>query len=768
VWIERFPDYYPGTWTEFHPNFKNANKIKEREKVRNRISIDGTLKFGGNGKGSEYDLLEEFKDSGKLSFYVQEYNGTDYETTVGGYLLMAGDWDKTNKIVNITVETYNEYTNYDNAQDVEYGTEQLGIYEIPAYPVHKAVPQQKTWATKFSSKYQFSPIITDEIELMYGLEQIHKEDPIDILFDGNKDKIDYGEPWDGIYWSQAQYAPAGDPTPRLIFRFKEPRAIREIRLYADSRWDLKQGIIQFSDSNHAVIDSFSMAAKPADTNRVPHESIITPSNTIYNVKYINVTYNELTASDDYYYPLEYQFFADHEEIQKDVDVVKGDYNKYVGAKPLRLVLAEILNGHGESWEINDDGTDYIHFNDILNNKLSKLNFSFLGTELMNSLVIPTSSLIGGDNFPTYTPEDVFTLLGDIFHKYLTINGSITDTQKPSLVNGSVELIDIKNVDFSTVGLDLTNLEGRNWSANQSTVTINAAIKPRSIKYNQISKNNKFKTTVVKFDNATKFQDQKEVDMGLWQFDIEDVITRPDKYSSELILAKCNLNVSPTLYTGLTNNDTNLLLNGSTWTTTALTSFTLTNNSSSDIEIVSNTFVLSKLDTVRITNDISDTDIKLRIFDSKASYVGFGVTSVEGTYEFTTNTDSTDLKYIHLIIPPGTHEVHNFRIENVTYSVVETGGIENKDFSIYSLLNNYIAEMPHSTANFNGKTGVSVHKSPDEVIRDIVFPLKPTSLSVDLDKSYKTDLGINQPIKTSRLMDGGSRVKIQGYLFNSQK
>ena len=157
----------------------------------------------------------------------------------------------------------------------------------------------------------------------------------------------------------------------------------------------------------------------------------------------------------------------------------------------------------------------------------------------------------------------------------------------------------------------------NWTTNKSTLQINNLDKPLRIKYNQISNNDNFKSNTVTFDKAPIYLEQQEKDITPFETDITDLVTRPDEYSGTLMLAKCDIEEGSELYTKFDNTDTSLRteahwdeLNGSSWTTTSLTSFTLTNNSSVMQVCESNEISLSEGETLRIYTNNNDIIVRV--------------------------------------------------------------------------------------------------------------------------------------------------------------
>jgi len=773
--MNKYKIFIQGTH-ELSANFKDLIIKKERTNVQDRLTLENTITIGGNELGDDYDYLRSRMDAGKISFKIQEYNGILYEDIAYGYLQLDADWDDTKKIVVTQVESYNEYTKLDDSKDYEYSCEQRAILS----------PTNITnFGTKFSTKFPFTPVKYDEIERVEG-NASGAIDPdgafwnntpsgYQELFNGNTDKINRNETWYGARWNN------NNIEPYVHVKFKTPRAVKEIRLYADSKWDLKQGVVVLYDPSGFNVGSYATAPIPEDPTFVPHEQIHTFTNEVYNVLSIVVTYDNLVAADDWYEPIEYKIYTDHDESSETTDIVYGTKNNFIGAKPFRMVLADMLNDIDEIL----GGTEFFKWNDILRNNFRNLLLKLEGTELFDALVIPSEVLTGDDGDPTtFTTGDVINMLGEIFHKYLRIEGDLSSGATTAFTNGQAELMKVIDIDYSVIGKDLTNYKSRNWSEIQSQFTSSALAKPRRLVYDQTSKNDLFGSGRIDFKQAPTFTEDQDVDFGAWEFDIMDVLLRPDQYSSKIFLADCTATLTgANKYQDFSNTSTDLLLNGSTWTNTSLTDLDLTNNSSSPIEITTNLISLTAGDSIRIISNTIN-NIRVRIWNTAEFEYYHYINTVDGVAEFTVGV--TGNYRVKLSIPTGVSFIRDFEIKTVEYEINEVSGEVNKNFSMNNLLVNNIAEMPYSPCdvqflkvNNNWQTTdvLNAPLKPDKRIAQLEFPVPPEVETfpilttetwlrglINLDTSFKTDLGTVQPLSISRIANEGNFINLDGYLY----
>jgi len=745
--------------TELHPNFSNFIYAQDRVDVQNRLDLGGSLVFGGGERGDEYEILLALRDRGKIPFWVQQFNGVDYTTIGYGYLITDGEFDDDSRMVTMNVETFTQYEIYDKSIDTEVSTEPQDYEDVLTV---------RRWDNKFKTKYLFYPIERDEIQTVQtnagGLNTDgtswanNSESGINTLFDEAKVNSIVGNNWYGVRWN-GSISP--DREPLLAFTFKRAHTVKQVKLYSDGRWDLPQGLVSLYDSGGFLLKSDALA--PVTTTGSVHEQTITYTTEIEGVTLITVAYAELGLTQSYY-PLEFEFYTDHDELNKSDNTVTGEL-VLQGARSLRMSIIDLLRAN--------QAPNISAYNPVIEDFL--LNFS--GTELENALIIPSGSLRGDDDdYENMSLSKMNQFLNNILHRYVRINGSSTlfnaidgiwfDNDK------SGSLIPIKEIDYKeNIGLDLTayqyGADGQliNWSKNLSTINIENLDKPRFIRYRTESKNEFFKTIDVNFDKSISTNDMLEIALDPWATDIEGLLSLPDDFSGKFMLAKCDIITETSHYTQLNNVAISNsgytvasgfdLLDGAPWANTALTSFTLTNNSVNFQSCETNTFSLSAGDTVRVS-----TGSDLLVFINLGSAAWQQLTNSEGIAEVTVK-DAVTAK-IGFIGSTGDYDVV-LTVETIIYEVVETDGIANKDFSISKLLDTYIAEMPYNKASFNGFENIDVNQKPDRKIKDILFPLIPLSNSIDLDQGIITDQGVIQPTRISVQWDG-SWPKLEGNFY----
>lgn len=725
---------------------------QKRINVQNRIKLDGTIRFGGKELGGEYDILQGLQNKGKIPFYIEEFNGTTYIKFGWGYLITDAQWDDDKKIVDMSVETFTQYEIYDKNIDTEISTDPQDRDDFGFIT--------RIWDNKFNVKYPYSPVEFDEVERFFSSAdpeealRYNTSSGQSALFNGIIDPIDYAEPAQIL-----NYAPGAI---QMVMDFKTVKTIKKLILYADAKYGIPSSLLSLNRSagNELIVIPDVPATAEGDPAVIWEYEF---TDVLTDVKTINLT-SLGSPSPRRFRPIEFKIYSNHDELSDSTDIMLGKLVQQ-GAMSLRMLITNLLGANQTR-----DNIERIVKNIILH---------FEGTELFDALVIPSGSLTGdADDYEDMSLSKLNHLLNDIFHKYIRI---FQDPFEYSIeldrwvsTNDLAELITIKDLDYkANLGIDLTayhyDNDGDliNWSKNLTLININNLDKPSFTRYRTESKNDSFKTIDVDSDKSIVDSEMLEIPIDPWAFDIEGLQAIKDDFSGKFILAKCTVSSEATHYTQINNGVsffTGLsvaefdLLDGAPWTDSALTSFILTNNSAGFQGCETNAFDLSARDTLRV--NVGDSDLEV--------YFLYGtvyrqITNISGVAEVTMKDARTT--QIALIGSAGTYSV-DISIDTAIYQVTETDNVTNKDFSIFNLLNKYIAEQPYNTANYGGLVNVDVAKKPDRQIKPLKFPIPLLSEFPDMDQGITTNIGVIQPIGISAQLNGDWPV-LEGMYFQDK-
>lgn len=639
---DRYTFFISGTViNQFHPIYANCQIKKEKIDVKERTTIEGTLKFGGQYKEAEYDELKTLVDSGKLIINIKE-NGT---TIIDGNLIMDGDWDDDKKTVELEIETIDIYTPYFENIDTEKTTADWNITVIG----------------------QIKPV----------LEFAAYELP------------------DGIKWKLFQPTIAGSAAAgyaRIMYNgiISGTNDIEDGKTYFD--WDIDNPLLE----DYAEI--FYHDEKPDQDEYIFLYETHGPK---YWMKKSNINY---IAKDTHFY----------------------------GGRGLDDVLNDLYVG---------DVSDQINISELNIDKYYVFNTGSITKNI--------------EDYKDISIGIVNELMEKLFHIYVSI------TKPVSTIISKFKII--KNVIFS-VGVDLTNYKNKNWAKNRNKYTINNNTKPAKTKYTMQGTGD-FSNQDVFFDKALKDNEPENISISNWVSDIQDAIENSDNYSGKFFIIKATTVNVDTQSFNLINDIGNPipLLNGSSWTSSTLNTFTL-NGAGQALSILG---TLNDGDTIVVqvnspynvdgggllelflTNSADQVMYSYNLLNNGALKQSYSIRSTEIYKLKFVTAFNLDINVSGITIYKTTRTIDS------DIGALTGDSVVNGELSLANLLEDHIAEMPYNKANFNNNNNVTVDKKRDKTNVPINIPSIDDFDSVfDFEKSVNGS-GTNDliPVTHTRNMNG---------------
>jgi hypothetical protein len=338
----------------------------------------------------------------------------------------------------------------------------------------------------------------------------------------------------------------------------------------------------------------------------------------------------------------------------------------------------------------------------------------------------------------FTLSDIFEMLASLFHVYWQIVvDSGTGNKYFRLLHAS------EGVTNDPGNIDPTDLYSRDWTEGFNQVQFNDDSKPYLITRQVNASGEDFVGLDIEIPFVRIKTNKLTYNLSKWNFDLPNLIDNP-KAKGDLCLLKCAKQVTEF---SITDNDIwfDFQQNTDIYVTFNVSAY----NPSAQLAVAAVLWDGQSLTTPALlldTSAITTTGLQThKLSNTRYDFKWYGISGVV-IAGIISGWD--DITYTGLSIAIG----ENSYIVDSDTGILSSEVIQNAGFSLANIDNNFIAEMPETSATVNGAT-VTVDKEPDKEQTTLVFPCRPLFSSMYFEKYLRTGLGYVMIDKHKRKLDG---------------
>ena len=706
-----------GGWVEIYPLYEDngLKKTVKDDEIFGRVEYSGDLKLYGD----EYTAITTLMNTTDRAGFKIELSGN---TIIEGYILLFGKFNEDEKICELSVNSYDNYSNIIDNIDKE-------INIIESFPVYKCR-------------------VYNQVFLEYATETVSN-----FIITGNGDNIDSGTP---------DYIPVNDA---LVGGATRPAD--HWKCYTSEYTRTQSFPVRWFDVTTVWVREYSYKKRIGDVkNPEPasegwyYDSTITfPDGSKYD-KYVRIPYNNAyttyTRNDNW--PV-YRKYT----LQLPTD----QYIEYSRGRKLQDVIQYMVEVLDSSILFDDNSFNYLENNITLKN-IILIEISDFIPSTITGLEKEEKAEIGNITF-----KELFQFMAEVWNIYYVledIGGNYYFRLKHrSEINYAVGVGDI---------YDLTNYKGEDWSKGKNKYSYKDKYIYHRKKRNIQAGNQDFVGEDILVTNLESTGITQEINIDKFLFDVWDILENPTNYSNssgQFVMMNCDYGFASNLATNIPGPPISIPF------ITEQSGFNLNfswNDTTKTITAKTNVYTNSAISKLMVSSEYSVLNItcNVQIISGNAPTLEFVFVDASPVHTFTSGANNiiqfknNDEDYRIKINLSGTGEfiITSFSVVEVRYTVRNIEGalsgqsFANAELSIANIDETHGKyDLPSKYVNINGtaRTLTSSNIAKYKQIEEINFPCQNPD-EIDFTNLIKTGAGDFEP-KELQIFFNKNFAKIKG-------